>query len=151
MGAVNYAVSAEDVAKYFLYKKPLTHKQLHKLLFFAYLEYLQKNNTDVNHLTNKLFENQFQAWVHGPVYAPIYPIYADFGSSLIELFGEDVSIDKNIAEFLDSILDKYNFDGDELENLSHEVLAWKKARNGLSYWDISNSPILDEDIFNSKV
>ena len=154
MGNINYAVSdANEVARHFLACRALTHKQIHKLLFFAYLEYLQQNNKDINSLQNKLFENKFEAWVHGPVYAPIYPIYADSGSSLIELIGEEISIkNEKVIKFLDYILEKYkDLDGDDLEELSHKMIAWKKARNGLSYWDISNNPILDEDIFNSRI
>jgi len=150
--------NADDVVKFFLAKKDLTQKQIHKLLFFSYLEYLQQNNDNDKSLNNVLFENKFQAWIHGPVYETLYKTYADYGSSLIGLNFESMESEESIAKkfseevvfFLNKIFEKYQgLDGNELEELSHKTLAWRVAREGYSSQEICTELIKDIDIYNT--
>jgi uncharacterized phage-associated protein len=159
MGSKNYATDANTVVKFFLANSfsGLTQKQIHKLLFFAYLEYLKENNKDANALNNLLFENKFQAWIHGPVHTAVYPLYADFGGGLIDNKQRCEIKNKVLCKFLFSILEKYKnekgeiLSGDALEYHSHHNSAWIKARGSKQSWEPSTTAIIDKDIFESEI
>ena len=51
-----------DVANWFLSKShDITNKELHKLAYYAYSWYLVFNNESVEDLSNRFFENKFEA------------------------------------------------------------------------------------------
>lgn len=57
--------SVLDVAEWFLHRKSFTHKQLQKLCYYAQAWHCA--------LLNKtLFDEEIQAWVHGPVCPVLY-------------------------------------------------------------------------------
>ena len=88
IGGVNMNNAVNDVyevAKWFLHTEPMTHKKLQKLLYFSYGIYLAQNNDNINQLKNSLFENKFEAWVHGPVDPKIYSLYKNNGINLISI------------------------------------------------------------------
>ena len=145
---------AIDVARYFLHKNEMSQKKLHKLLFYAYAWYLYENN-DADNLEKRLFVSNnpihgFQAWVHGPVFRELYPVYADYGFRPIynrndnsDLFSEDD------REFLDEIYEIYGkYSADQLENMSHTCSSWQKARVGLGPYDACSELLKDEDIYH---
>ena len=58
-----------DVAIYIYRKLPFcTDKQIQKITYYAYCWFIVKNNKDGNNITNRLFDQQPQAWIHGPVF-----------------------------------------------------------------------------------
>ena len=83
---MNYATTTFNIVRWFLTSMPMTHKKLQKLLYFSYGIYLAQNNCNVNELNNQLFENKFEAWVHGPVDPDIYSMFKNNGIN--ELFIE---------------------------------------------------------------
>lgn len=138
-----------DIVNWFLYKQPMTHKKLQKMLYFSYGIYLFKRNTNVDNLNNFLFTNKFQAWVHGPVDPYVYQIYKNSGIKLISIEDyNDNKLDKKVTEILEEVMDKYsNFSADELEEMTHNQIPWKNARKELASWEPSSNPILDKDIY----
>lgn len=138
-----------DVAKWFLHTEPMTHKKLQKLLYFSYGIYLVQNNDDANHLNNSLFENKFEAWVHGPVDPKIYSLYKNNGINLLSIENiEIISFDQNIMNALNKTMEMYGeYSADELENISHNQAPWMNARKGLKPIEASNNRLSDVDIF----
>lgn len=147
---MKYAVNdIYEVAKWFLHTEPMTHKKLQKLLYFSYGIYLSQNNDDPTNLTNLLFENKFEAWVHGPVDPKIYSLYKNNGINLLFLENiEIVSFSQNILNALNKTLEIYGkYSADELENISHNQTPWKNARKGLMPIEPSTNLLSDVDIF----
>ncbi|MGL5050091.1 MAG: Panacea domain-containing protein [Fusobacteriaceae bacterium] len=135
----------KNVADYIVYKLneeglEITHLKLQKLLYFSQKESLKSNNIP-------LFEDDFEAWVHGPVIPKIYKFYACYGWNNIPanyfkpiLFQQDKTIIKKV-------LDKFKcFAGRELEDLSHDEIPWINARKGLLFSSPSNKIITKESI-----
>lgn len=142
-----------EVAKYFLHKSPMTQKKLHKMLFFTYGWYLFENNEKDN-LTNFLFtpsieKHGFQAWVHGPVFRELYPIYANYGFREIYNPNDNSSIfQKEDKELIDEVFDAYiDYSADQLETMSHSFKSWQKARGTHGPYDVCKEVIKDTDIY----
>jgi uncharacterized phage-associated protein len=133
-------LNATIIGQYFLSKNPeLTDIQIQKLVYYAYSWYMVKNNG------KKLFEENPQAWIHGPVFRTLFDNmknYKNFSQT-----NQVENIDKDVTDFLDVIFNIYGkYSGNELEKLTHSELPWIKARNGLKPHEFSQNIILDEDI-----
>lgn len=127
-----------DVSDYYLSIEGMTHKKLQKLCYYAQAYHLAI-------LDKPLFHNNFQAWVHGPVCPELYHKYK--GTLYISSITTKPTIDDNIKYYLDLIYSTYgNMTGDELEELTHSEMPWKKSRAGLEYNEISNKIINMEDM-----
>jgi len=124
--------SAKVIADFFIWKsskenKIITNKKLQKLLYYAQAWYLAIED-------KPLFNDKIEAWIHGPTVRDVYFTYRDFGFGAIK---KDVSddIEKELKEqkpILDSVWGVYGkFDGDYLEELTHNELPWQEAREGL--------------------
>ena len=97
-----------------------------------------------------LFEDDCQAWVHGPVYVNIYEKYRDFKSANISI-DIDYDIEDIIAdekrEILDVIIKYFGYyNGKALEKMSHYETPWINARKGLLPTENSNNIINKNDI-----
>lgn len=139
-----------DIAKFFLAKEAMTPKKLQKILYYAYSWFLTLENDPEVGLENRLFENNFQAWVHGPVDPEIYAEYKGYGYSLIpRKNSENLDLSEQILKRLDQVWDIYGeFDADELENLTHQESPWINARGDSKPLDICRTPISDADIYD---
>lgn len=133
-------LNATIIGKYFLSKNhDLTDIQIQKLVYYAYSWYMVKNNGE------KLFEEQSQAWIHGPVFRTLFDSMKDYKK--FSDISEIENIDKDITNFLDVIYSIYGrFSGNELEKMTHSETPWIKARNGLMPHESSQNIISDEDI-----
>lgn len=59
---MSHKVKIINIAKYlFLHIDNITNLKLQKIMFFTYVDYYRKYNEEL------LFEDQFEAWVYGPV------------------------------------------------------------------------------------
>ena len=135
-------INATIIGKYFYSKNSeLTDIQIQKLTYYAYAWYMVKNNG------KKLFLEQPQAWVHGPVFRTLYDSMKNR-----DFYQEDESINSievHIKAFLDIIYKIYGqFSGNELERMTHSELPWKNARKGKESYERSENLISDEDIMN---
>ncbi len=153
-GKMNYVSNAKNIAEVILYLSGscITPKKLQKLLYISYSMYLVLNNNSAyEKQNNRLFENNFEAWAHGPVLPQIYAKYREYGmnrintsTTNIEQFGlkpETISFLGNIM----SIFDKYQ--AHELEEFTHKQSAWINARKGTDKFGICKTKILDKDIY----
>lgn len=139
-----------DVANWFLSKScDITNKKLQKLTYYAYSWYLVFNNESVDDLSNRFFENKFEAWVHGAIYPDLFHKYKEYGSSCIPMYKGKVAVfspdDVDVLNQTWEVYGKYN--GNELESICHQESPWINARGSLARWEPSTEAIKDEDIF----
>jgi len=82
-----------------------------------------------------LFEDECEAWVHGPVYKDIYFKYRDFGYNPIEdekLVFENINLTEAEKELLDSIIDNFGcYSAKTLERMTHSERPWRLTRKNL--------------------
>lgn len=123
--------------------KEITPLSLQKILYYAqgfYKAFFGKF----------LFEDDCQAWVHGPVYVNIYEKYKEFKSANISIDIdydiEDIIVDEK-REILDVIIKYFGYyNGKALEKMSHYETPWINARKGLLPTENSSNIINKEDI-----
>lgn len=134
----------EIIAEYIItIGKEITPLALQKILYYAQGFYKA-------FFGSFLFEDDCQAWVHGPVYVNIYEKYRDFKSSNI-FIDIDYDIEDIIAdekrEILDAVIKYFGYyNGKALEKMSHYETPWINARKGLLPTENSNNIINKEDI-----
>ncbi len=145
----------EEIAKYFIYLsnkegRPVTNKKLQKLLYYAQAWYLVKKG-------KKLYEDDIEAWVHGPTIPHMYRQYKEYGYQPITKENIDmnsIKITSDVKDFLDTIWKLYgNYDADYLELLTHQEDPWILAREGLPS-GITSKRIIDTNLmkdFYSKL
>lgn len=130
-----------DVARYFLSRDDgnMTHKKLQKLCYYAYAWNLALRD-------EPLFPEEFQAWVHGPVSPVLYREYREYGWKKIPPVNQP-EIESSTRELLDVVYNTYGeFDGDELEALTHSEDPWLEVREGLAPYEASREVLSDETI-----
>lgn len=127
-------VSASDVADYFLALSneagdPMTNLRLQKLVYYA----------QAWHLANyeePLFDEDFEAWVHGPVLPSLYRLYKERGFEPIDkkvrLNDLEGKFGKERLAFLREVADVYMpVNTSELEMMTHQEKPWIDARGGV--------------------
>lgn len=130
--------SVLDVANAFLAIDSMTPKKLQKLCYYA-----QAWNLAID--DEPLFYEDIEAWVHGPVVKKLYDEYRDYKWDAIPLYTEKVP--DGLLTYANSIYDLYGeFNGDQLENLTHTESPWKNARTGLKPWEASNEKVTHQDM-----
>lgn len=119
-----------------------------KLLYYVQVWYLAFYG-------KKLFDSDFEAWVHGPVNKDIYDRYKDTKYIFSELDLSDIVNDdfKNLPHevklHIDTILDYYaKYTAAELERMTHDEKPWKEARKGLNEYERGNV-VIDSKIMES--
>lgn len=130
-----------NIADYFLNKKPMTHKKLQRLCYFAQALHLGQYD-------KPLVQNQFQAWIHGPVSPDLYLKYKQWGWNLIDRKSKTITFENSeTPEFLDAIYDKYKDHTDmELSNITKSHRPWKNARNNVPEDHYCANPISWNDM-----
>ncbi|WP_343695468.1 type II toxin-antitoxin system antitoxin SocA domain-containing protein [Flavobacterium sp.] len=102
-----------------------------KLLYYVQAWHLVFNGT-------KMFESEFQAWIHGPVNREIYNLYRDKKYLYSEMHVNDILNMQNIDTLtseekihIDNVLDAYaKFSSTQLEHMTHNEKPWIEAREG---------------------
>lgn len=111
----------------------ITNLKLQKLVYYAQAWHLAIKGEE-------LFEDEFEAWIHGPVIPELYVQYKDFGwkpiirDDLSEGSFERISstFGKELSDFMSELCDEYfGSSAYELELLTHKEEPWKVARIGL--------------------
>ena len=144
----NSVISIEQVADYFLTKKELTPKKIQKLVYYAYAWFIALNNQDADNIQYVLFDEEPEAWIHGPVFPSLYNKYRDYGFNEVSQ-GDNVEIkNEDLISFLDEVWKIFGkYSADELEYMTHQEDPWKNARKGISPIEPSNNKISKKDIF----
>lgn len=123
-------LTANQVADYILScaneaEELITNLKVQKLLYYAQGYYLA-----IHH--NLLFDDEIQAWIHGPVIPNIYHRYKDSRWRPIDTEVIPPKIEPTIAEFLDLIIETFlPIDAYKLELMTHNEPPWIIARRGL--------------------
>lgn len=128
-----------DIAEYFIRLANetgsfISNLKLQKLVYYAQAWHLAIHG-------EPLFQEDFQAWVHGPVIPELYQKYQSFSWRPIE---EDANpqLSQTVEEFLEEIADEYfSCDSYELEKMTHLEDPWNWARVGLPIDEPSNAII----------
>ena len=125
-----------DLANWFLYKSSISHKKLQKLCYYAVAWHYALYNSIL------VSDDEFEAWVHGPVSQFLWHEYKDYGWELIPQSKTQSDFDGNTEEYLEIVLNTYDeFSGHQLEALTHDELPWIEARDGLEDYQPSNNKI----------
>jgi uncharacterized phage-associated protein len=128
----------------------LTNLKLQKLVYYTQAWHLAFFNKPI-------FEDDFQAWVHGPVLYDLYQEYKEFKwepirkeIGEIELKEFEGSMDSSVKEIINDIVLKYYYTltAYQLELSTHNEDPWKNARKGLAIDDSSERVIAKDDIRN---
>ncbi|WP_132946348.1 type II toxin-antitoxin system antitoxin SocA domain-containing protein [Tumebacillus sp. BK434] len=135
-------MSALRVARYLLTKsspgtdRAITHLKLQKLVYYAQAWHL------VLREGRPLFHEEIEAWVHGPVCPVLYYEYRKYGYSEIPQERDIVFLPLDQIEIIDAIWEVYgSYSGRYLEQLTHQELPWKEAREALQENEPSNKVI----------
>lgn len=133
-----------EVANYFIWigsqkKLPVCHLKLQKLVYYAQAWHLALYN-------KPLFDEDFEAWVHGAVIPDLYYEYRGFGHEYISWVGKhDIALEPPL--FLCQVADKYmGFWGYEIREINHSEQPWINARVGLPPGKKSGRIITKESI-----
>ncbi|NER97613.1 MAG: DUF4065 domain-containing protein [Symploca sp. SIO1B1] len=138
-----------DIAKLFIVQaaqeglsSDMTNMKVNKLLYYSQCLYLALYE-------ELLFEDEIQAWVHGPVCPPVYKEYKEFKNQQLPV----PSID-DLPEFPKNIIDLMGkvwcFLGEhhayKLSNMTHQEFPWKNARGDLPPNALSQNPLSFKDM-----
>ena len=130
------------LARAFLSIESMTNKKLQKLCYYAKAWYLALYDEN-------LIEDDFEAWVHGPVCPKLYDTYKIYG---FEYIPQEICTDEIPEEFLEFSKEVYEAYGDltgnELESLTHTEEPWLSAREGYKPWQRCNC-VIDENIMKA--
>lgn len=134
-------VSAQQIAKYFIWKaskegKRISNKKLQKLLYYSQAWNLVFNK-------KPLFKENIEAWIHGPAIKDVYFAYKKFGFGPIDVEVRDEEVqnmpEKNLLDDVWTVYGKY--DADYLEELTHNEEPWQVARENVSANEASENII----------
>lgn len=116
----------------------VSHKKLQKLIYYV-------EAWNLVHLETPLFDENFEAWIHGPVLPELYHKLKEIGFNNLEVVNDQFdAVDKEIEaiiqknnlsenqlELIYSVLNKYSgLSSLELELLTHNEAPWIEARQG---------------------
>lgn len=115
-----------DVAAYILNKKgSITAMKLQKLVYYSQAWSLVWDE-------KPLFEEEIQAWRHGPVVPELYKAHAGQFKLQSLPCGNAASLTEEEKETVDSVLETYGEKTSQwLSDLTHMEDPWMKARKGL--------------------
>lgn len=121
-------IKAQNVAKYFLSRanesedSDISNLKLQKLIYYAQAFHLAI-------FDKPLFNDDFEAWTHGPVCPEIYRQYKSFGASPIISNSEaDVELfSQEQIELLEEVNEVFGqFSAWKLRNMTHEDTPWQE-------------------------
>lgn len=130
-------LSIFDVAKYFARKEEkIDNTKLQKLCYYAQGWHLGLKG-------EPLFDNDFEAWVYGPVCRELYTEIR-YNNALGE--GSMGRLSESEKIFLDAIYEEYGkYNSMELSEMTHNETPWKIAR-GERLWHESSDTIINKNL-----
>lgn len=103
--------------------KKITHLQLQKITYFIF-GYLIREGHEL--ITEQLYaDEQFQAWLYGPVIPSIYEEFKKYKSMPILHEGQRFNDIDSLSTVNEVILNLINHDVFDLVNVSHKHQFWK--------------------------
>ena len=135
-------------AIYYIFQQleEVTPLMLQKILYFIQGIYLALYNITV-------FEEDCEAWVHGPVYPEVYNLFKDFKYNPIDdarffvLDGTKGRLTTEEREVIDLVVRTFGlYSGKTLERITHNEGPWRTARKGYEDSIPSNEIITKDSI-----
>lgn len=118
----------------------VTNLRLQKLLYYTQAWYLALPEFD-----RPLFDDRFEAWVHGPAQPATYGDFKCFGYQAINRAPTKVDVSLTIAKHVENVMQAYGpFSAFQLEQLTHSEAPWLEARTGLAPDEPSHNVINTE-------
>lgn len=136
---------ATDVAKWILASvdraagDSITHLKLQKLVYYAQAWSLALRG-------KPLFDEDLQAWAHGPVAESVFYDYRDYGWQAIPAPEEVPEIASEDAEHIDEIVETYGeYSAKQLERMTHSEKPWLDTRGELPV-EARSSRVIGKDM-----
>lgn len=139
---------AGTVAEWFLWKsetdgRSITNLKVQKLVYYAQAWHLAL-------VIEPLFQDEIEAWVHGPVVPDLYFKYRSYGWNPIATIPADSPFTDAEADIVDHLEDVWSvyggYDARYLEALTHKEPPWQIAREGIDDRDRSSAVITHESM-----
>jgi len=137
--------TASEIADYFIYIANdtgsfISNLKLQKLVYYAQAWHLGIHDTP-------LFDEDFEAWVHGPVIPSLFEEYKKFSWQPILKEVEKPKFYPELEEFLQDVIEVYFIrEGLELEMMTTREDPWIWARKGLRRDEPSHAIISKESM-----
>lgn len=131
----------DDIAKWFINETNPDPLKLQKLLYLA---------QGISYCINdcELFDEELEAWVHGPVNRDVYFKYKGYEYNPIDIKYEMPKFSEETYKVLEYVRDNYaKYDSRYLEELTHLQEPWIYARTGLDP-DERNDKIIPKAIIS---
>lgn len=147
-------LSTYIIAKYDNVGDLVTNKKLQKILYYI-------KAWGLVYFKDGVIDDDFEAWIHGPVCPSVYQEYKVFGYNPININYEGLSssqfinnfkqkhgkteIDMDKLSMIDAVFNKYGkLSSLQLELLTHSESPWINAREGLSPIETGKQKIDEE-------
>ena len=150
MGMMKGEYTVQEVANWFLEKESMDQKKLQKLCYYAYAWYLYLFNDIEDGLNRRLFANDIEGWVHGPVSHELYKSFPYRGIQLLKpVKSYGTIVDTETVHFLEEVYDVFGkYTGNELEIMTHKEEPWLESRKGLKTYEPGDTPLDDNTMYN---
>ena len=133
---------ASDIAKWFINEIHPEPLKLQKLLYLA-------QGYSYAFYDEPSFEEDMEAWVHGPVVTSVYHEYKDYKFNPIPISYELIKFDEQALSVLNYVKNKFaKYDGKFLEEMTHNQEPWILSREGLDPDERSDKTISKQNIAN---
>ena len=138
-------ITANTIADYFLTKlrevgDNISHLKLQKLVYYAQAWFLALYD-------KRLFAEEFQAWIHGPVVPSVYDRFKKNGWKPILAKVDKPQLSDDIQEHLEEILRVFNkYTALDLEIMTHSELPWMEARGNTPATERSRATISQQSM-----
>ena len=124
------------------YEESISPMKLQKLCYYT-------QGFSIALMNEALFDNDFEAWQHGPVITELYHEYKKFGWKQIDTDIDESVINNNPNEneLLQEIVGHFgSYDGSTLSVMTHKESPWRNARGDLNDAEPSKNLISKESI-----
>jgi len=137
--------TASEIADYFIYVANETGSYLSNLKLQKLLYYAQAWHLALYELP--LFEDDFEAWIHGPVIPALYEQYQTFGWQPLLKEVQKPQFSEELQHFLEEVTEEYFIlDALELEMMTHREAPWIETRGGVPLDEPSSSIISQQSM-----
>lgn len=149
-GRGRHMASVDAVADYILGKivmdegDSITNLKLQKIVYYCQAWSLAIYD-------GPLFDDEIEAWVHGPAVMSLYQRFKDYGNQAIDtsrtVTHPMVDLDDQQRDLIDQVWDSYGpLSGMQLRRMTHREDPWKNARGDCGEYDSCRTAICETDM-----
>lgn len=122
--------------------EPITHLRLHKLLYYA-------QGWSLAIRKKPLFDDEIQAWAHGPVVRNLYRHFAEHKAGVIPAadYGEPKKLTAEECDLIEQVWETYKgYSPAALRQMTHAETPWMTAHKGYGPADRCEEVISQESM-----